>query len=106
MDDGRFRLEGIVEAAVRGGSGHKLRDALRALRADRARIEAALFPDEPHEEHRRQALRIRLLLHQRADRIDEWLRLVRGNVRRSPDAVLHVVAMRRKRPKQQRQSKP
>ena len=43
-------------------------------------------------------LRIRLLLHQRADRIDEGLRLVCGNFRCCRNAVFDVVAMRRKRP--------
>ena len=29
MDDGRFRLEGIVQPAIQGGARHELRDALR-----------------------------------------------------------------------------
>ena len=106
MDDGGFRLEGIVEAAIGGSAGHELRDALRALGAHRPRIEAALFPDEPHEEHRRQSPRIRLLLHQWADCIDEGLRLICGDFRRCSNAVLHVVAVRRNRTEQQRKSEP
>src|SRR4029077_13182090 len=54
MDDGGLRLEGIVETTIRGGAWHKLRDTLRPLGTDRVRIEAALLPDQPNEQHRRQ----------------------------------------------------
>jgi len=73
MDDGRFRLERIVQPAIGGGRRHELGNALRPLRADRARIEPALFPDQPDEGHRRQPTRLGLLLHEGAHDIDERL---------------------------------
>ena len=105
MDDGRSRLERIVEPAIRCRRRHELSDALRTFGANGLRIEAALLPDQTHEQHGRQTPGVSLLLHQRADRVDERLggrSLSRGNLRSSFRAIVDVVASRWWRRKNER----
>ena len=61
------------------------------------------LPDQPHEEHRRQTLRVRLLPHQWAHRIDERL-WPRGNGSRRFDTFLNVVGARGKGRNEKRNS--
>src|SRR3569832_1947283 len=50
------RIKGIFQTAQPRGARHELRDALRALPADRVRREAAFLPDETREEIDRQSV--------------------------------------------------
>ena len=54
--DRRFGIERIGEPAIGGGSGHELRDALRAGWTDRVGSKAAFLPDQPCQERDRQTL--------------------------------------------------
>ena len=49
-DERLGRVEGIGEAAQRGGAGHELGDALGAGRAEGGGVEQAFLPDQPGEE--------------------------------------------------------
>jgi hypothetical protein len=70
------RLERIDKPPHRGGSGHELGDALRARRAHRRWVEAALLPDEPGEELLRNFVVGRRLCQRAADVANEGRRIL------------------------------
>ena len=51
-----LRIEGVIEAAEGGSTGHELGQALRALGADGTRIEQTFLPDQPGHEGLGQAM--------------------------------------------------
>src|SRR5262249_25642784 len=61
------RIERIDEAAIVRGSRHELGNALRALAAHRARVEAAFLPDDAGEELDRQFVLGRILFKRAAN---------------------------------------
>ena len=67
LRNGLFRIERIGKATFVRRSRHELGDALGAGRADDARPETALLPDEPRQENDRQPVGVGGGLDQAAD---------------------------------------
>jgi hypothetical protein len=94
------RIERVDKPAPVRGARHELRDALRAGAAHRARVEAALLPDDAREELDGKAVLGRVLFDRAADVVrGRWSRFAGGLLcrrRRKRDRLCECVRTQRR----------